>query len=194
MITILFILFDSTLFYFLKMLFGAKDILFITHQQVTHWNLETLVSGPLIQVWYSDLPPYHCLCLFGYAILPTCSAPSLLLFCTLFFFFWWHPRQFPGWALNLCHSSNQSHSSDKAGSLFIFIIIVIFCLLGLHLQHVEVPRLGIELELLLPAHTTTHCKVRSLTHWARPEIKPMSSWIRWVHYCWATMGTPMPDL
>ena len=66
-----------------------------------------------------------------------------------------------------------------------------FCFLGLHLQHVEVPRLGFELELQLPqpqpqqrgiqaesaTYTTAPGNTGSLTHWARPGIKPVSSWI-----------------
>ena len=54
------------------------------------------------------------------------------------------------------------------------------------------PRLGVESELQLPAYTTaiampgpshvcdlyhTHGNAGSLTHWARPGIKPLSSWI-----------------
>ena len=34
-----------------------------------------------------------------------------------------------------------------------FFIIIIFCFLGPHLQHMEVPRLGFESELHLPACT-----------------------------------------
>ena len=36
---------------------------------------------------------------------------------------------------------------------FVFIIIV-FCFLGLHPQHMKVPRLGVQLELQLPTYTT----------------------------------------
>ena len=40
-------------------------------------------------------------------------------------------------------------------------------------------------------YTTAHSNANSLTHWARPGIKPTSSWIliRFV-VLWATMGTP----
>ena len=38
-----------------------------------------------------------------------------------------------------------------------------FCFLGLHLQHVEVPRLGVELELQLPAYTRATA-TRDLNH------------------------------
>ena len=74
-------------------------------------------------------------------------------------------------------------------SLFNFILIFVF--LGL-LWHMEVPRLGVESELQPLAYTTatgmpdpslicnlptTHGNARSLTHCARPEIEPVSSWI-----------------
>ena len=58
----------------------------------------------------------------------------------------------------------------------------------------EVPRLGVELELQLPAYTTAtamqdprlesatytiaHSITKYLTHWARQGIKPESSWIQ----------------
>ena len=40
-------------------------------------------------------------------------------------------------------------------------------------------------------YTTAHCNTGSLTHWARPGIKPASSWIlgRFIK-SWATTGTP----
>ena len=40
-------------------------------------------------------------------------------------------------------------------------------------------------------YTTAHSNTGSLTHWARPEIEPLSSWIlvRFINR-WATMGTP----
>ena len=66
-----------------------------------------------------------------------------------------------------------------------------FCFLGPHLQHMEVPRQGVESELQLPAYvtaraiqdpaasatyTTTHGNARSLTHWVRPGFEPATSW------------------
>ena len=33
-------------------------------------------------------------------------------------------------------------------------LVVVFCFLGLHLQHMEVPRLRVESELQLPAYAT----------------------------------------
>ena len=65
-----------------------------------------------------------------------------------------------------------------------------FGLFGLVLQHMEVPRLGVESELRLPAYATAtgdlshicnlHCSFqqhRSLTNRARPGIEPASSGI-----------------
>ena len=46
-----------------------------------------------------------------------------------------------------------------------------------HLQHMEVPRLGVEPELQLPAYATAHVNARSLTHCVRPGVEPTSSWI-----------------
>ena len=40
-------------------------------------------------------------------------------------------------------------------------------------------------------YTTAYSNTRSLTQWARPVIRPASSWmlVRFIN-CWATMGTP----
>ena len=71
----------------------------------------------------------------------------------------------------------------------------------------QVPRLGIKLELQLPptpqpqqrqmwvvsaTYTTVHHNTGSLSHWVRPGMEPTSSWIlvRCVH-CWGTMGTSL---
>ena len=68
-----------------------------------------------------------------------------------------------------------------------FIMKYVFCFLELHLWHVEIPRLGVELELQLPAYATATatqdlsrvCELRhssrnarSLTHWVRPRDQP----------------------
>ena len=82
---------------------------------------------------------------------------------------------------------------------------VFFFFSGPHPCHMEVPGLGVELGLQLLAYatatatldpssatyTTAHGDAGPLTHWARPGIKPTSSWmlIRFVN-CWATMGIP----
>ena len=101
----------------------------------------------------------------------------------------------------LLHSSNLRHSSNNTGSLthwatrelqdtlFFFVFFPFF--LGLHPWHMEVPRLGVESELLLPAYaiatavpdpaasanyTTAPGNAGSLTHWGRPGIEHATSW------------------
>ena len=95
--------------------------------------------------------------------------------------------------------------SHSVGCLFIKFFFFVF--LGLHLQHMEVPRLGVQLETELLAYTTATAMLdlscicdlchsfwnaRSLTHRARSGIKLASSWIL-VRFltCWATMETPL---
>ena len=56
-----------------------------------------------------------------------------------------------------------------------------FCLLGTQPWHMEVPRLGVELELQLPGYTTAHGNARSLNHCVRPSQ---------IHFCCAMTGTP----
>ena len=78
------------------------------------------------------------------------------------------------------------------GFFFCFLGVFLSFFLGLHPWHMEVPRLEVESELQLPAHTTAtatqdptphatyttaHSNVGSLTHRARPGIEPASSWI-----------------
>ena len=88
--------------------------------------------------------------------------------------------------------------------LYFFSFFFFFSFLVPPLRHMEVPRLGVELELQLLAYTIAtamgdpghicdihHSPQRPnpLTHWVRPGIEPTSSWIL-LHYCWAMMGTP----
>ena len=59
---------------------------------------------------------------------------------------------------------------------FVCVSVCLCVFLGLHLQHIEVSRLGVKSELQLPAtamatatwhpvtHTAAHCHARSLTH------------------------------
>ena len=47
--------------------------------------------------------------------------------------------------------SHQTHWNQMG---FCFVLFGLFVFLGLHLWYVEVPRLGVQLELLLPACTT----------------------------------------
>ena len=85
----------------------------------------------------------------------------------------------------------QVFSSLRLFQMFL-VLFLPFVFLGLHPQHVEVPRPGVESELQLLTyttatamrdqscdcdHTTAHYNTRSLTHRARSGIKPVSSWI-----------------
>ena len=69
----------------------------------------------------------------------------------------------------------------------VLVFFVCFFFLVLHLKHVEVPRLGVQLELKLQsqplqhgiraasaAYTMAHSIIRSLTYWARPAVEPAS--------------------
>ena len=72
-------------------------------------------------------------------------------------------------------------------------VFFLFFFLGLHLWHMEVPRLGVELQLQMLAcaqpqrcwpwaafetYTIAHSNAaRFLTHWARPGIESTSLWV-----------------
>ena len=90
--------------------------------------------------------------------------------------------------------------------IHLFIYLYLFYCLGPHLWQTEVPRLGVESEL--PVYTTatatqdpTHvCDLHHsswqcwiLTQWARPGIKPTTSWmlVRFLTR-WAMTGIPSP--
>ena len=70
----------------------------------------------------------------------------------------------------------------------ILYLFIYFCLffLGPHPQPLEVPRLGVQSEphpqqcgirATSATYTTAHGNARPLTHWWRPGIDPVSSWI-----------------
>ena len=78
-------------------------------------------------------------------------------------------------------------------------VLFCFCFLGLHLQHMEVPRLGVKPVLRLPVYTAAtatwylsrvcslhhssrqqqihHSSRQQQIHCARPGIDPVSTWI-----------------
>ena len=79
--------------------------------------------------------------------------------------------------------------TDTSQVLFLGGVCGIFVFLGLHLQHMEVSRLGVkwsyngcptpqpqECGIQATSTTTAHGNDRSLTHWIRPGIEPLSSW------------------
>jgi len=56
---------------------------------------------------------------------------------------------------------SQGWYMEKSGESFFFFFP---CLLGMHLLHMEVPRLGVESELQLLTYTTAHSNAGILTH------------------------------
>ena len=83
------------------------------------------------------------------------------------------------------------------------------CFLGLHLRHMEVPRLGVQMELQRLSYTkATATAMQEPSHicnlhhssWQRWILNPLSEGrdqilipmdLSWVHYRWATTGTPI---
>ena len=95
-------------------------------------------------------------------------------------------------ALWVAYLTPNSHSQSPSLTSFLSSSFFSFVLSGPHPQHMEVPRLGVESELLLPAYatatattdrktsvtyTTAHSNAGSLTHWARPGIELATSWL-----------------
>ena len=87
---------------------------------------------------------------------------------------------------------NRFPLCQRVGTNNHFFFFFGFFFLVPHLQHMEVPRLGVESELQLLAepqpqqlgiqaasinYTTAHGNIRSLTYWVRPGIELSSSWI-----------------
>ena len=65
----------------------------------------------------------------------------------------------------------------KAWWLYRDLFFFFLSILAPHMQHMEVPRLGVKLNLQLAAYTTAHGNAGSPTHWVRPRIELASSWI-----------------
>ena len=116
------------------------------------------------------------------------------------------------WVLNLTGASTKTSRTmnplHHSGNSYIvgFLFCFGFFVLGLHLQHMEIPRLGLELELQLPATATTtvtqdashicdlynsscQCQIPNL-------LDKDKDWTRilmdtsWVYYHWGTMQSP----
>ena len=100
----------------------------------------------------------------------------------------WEPLYAAGVALKV---SILNKSYVKIFLKLYWILFIYFFVLFVvpHLQHVEVPRLGTELELWLPACDTAattrdpscicylHHSTKSLTRWERPGMELECSWI-----------------
>ena len=119
-----------------------------------------------------------------------------------FFFFksWLHTFELWAWCM-------WSDSSFVFCFVFVFVFVfVFFCFLWLHLWHTEVPRLGVESELQLPAYTTATatqelsciCDLqhRSQQCWIADPLSKAKDWTSvlmdttWFCSCCATTGTP----
>ena len=107
-------------------------------------------------------------------------------------------------------SQNPSFLTGKCGYRYRIvgkiindIFLTFFLFFGPHLQHTRVPRLWVKSELQLQAYTTptatqdlrlfsdhTTAHGRSLTHWARPGIKPIFSRILFCFITHWTTRTP----
>ena len=111
------------------------------------------------------------------------------------------------WTVVWVEVCEENPASQKyiVGKGKIFCLFVCFCFLGPHLEHTEVPRLGVWLEIQLLAYTTAtamwdlsrvcdlhhNAVAESPTHWASPGIEPTTSWFLAVFVNhWGTMGTP----
>ena len=95
---------------------------------------------------------------------------------------------------------------NVVGGRFLFLFLFLFCLLGPHPQHMEVPRLEVQLELQLLAYTTVTARpdpshVCNLLWSSRQHhiLNPLSGARDRAHilmdtsqvlYRWATTGTP----
>ena len=120
--------------------------------------------------------------------------------------------KFSGWGLNLRLWSqilNPLYHSRNSGNLFLIFILVFiyfFAFLGPYPQHMEMPRLGVESELLLLPYardtaTPDLSHICNLHHssWQRQVLNPLSGardptlifmHTSQVHYHWATTETP----
>ena len=99
-------------------------------------------------------------------------------------------------------------SKTRQGCLLSPSFFFFFVFLWPHLQHMEVPRLGVNwscscrptpqpepswIRAASATYTTTHGNTRALDQWARPEIKPVSSWIT-VRFITAEAQWELPTL
>ena len=69
----------------------------------------------------------------------------------------------------------------------LFCFVLFLSCLGLHLRHMEVPRLGSN-----QSYARAHGHTESLTHWARSGIEPATSWflVGFFNHC-AMTGAPL---
>ena len=108
-------------------------------------------------------------------------------------------------------NTRSERKSEKAivnvkSFFFVFVFVFFFCFLGPHLWHMEVPGLGVESELQLPAYTTatvtpdlSHNYKLHHSSWQGQILNPLSEDrdgtrilmdSSQIHFCCATKGTP----
>ena len=90
--------------------------------------------------------------------------------------------------------------------IFYFYVFIYCCFLGLHLRHMEVPRLGVESELQLLAYAMATA-MQDPSHVCNPHHSSQQRWIlnvlskarnltlilmdtSWICFCCTTTGTP----
>ena len=98
------------------------------------------------------------------------------------------------WDMHRLCLSKLCWKNTLSSSFFFFFFFFFFCLFIFsvpHLQHMEVPRLGVDwscrcwptpepqkcgIQATSATYATAFGNARSLTHWARPGIEPATSW------------------
>ena len=78
---------------------------------------------------------------------------------------------------SICMENSFKYSGVGLINIYVLFIYLFIRFLGLNLQHMEVPRLGVKSELQLLAYTTADGNACCLTNGARPGIETSSSWI-----------------
>ena len=99
---------------------------------------------------------------------------------------------------------NLIDTSCTSWVLFLFFFFF-WSFLGLHLRHMDIPQLGVESELQLPAHTTATA-TKDPSHVCNPHHRSQQRWIlnplseawdgthnlmvpSWIRFCCTTAGT-----
>ena len=112
------------------------------------------------------------------------------------------PAEWPSFTYMYTHTHTHTHTH----TYMFFFSYYLFFFQGLHLQHMDTPRLGVKSELQLLACTTTtamtdlsHICDLHLKSWQCRILNPLSKArdlarilmdITQIHYCWAVTGTP----
>ena len=135
------------------------------------------------------------------------ATSCIWMFCLHLFNDWPKGGSWRGWLAQRLRSFTLKFMQTcvDPSSFFVVVLVVI---LGLHPQHMEVPRLGAESELLLPAYTTATatpdpslvCDLyhSSQQHWIlNPLSKAKDRTCNLmvpsqIHFHWAMTGTPIP--